>query len=53
MFELPSVEGVEEVVITKAGRGGNRATAAYLPGPFRSNQRRERLSAASAGVRYH
>ena len=38
----------------EAGRGGNRATAACLSGSLRSNQRRERLSAASAdGVRYH
>ena len=35
----------------KAGRGGNRAAAAYLPGSLRSNQRRERLSVASAGWR--
>jgi hypothetical protein len=47
MFELPNLEGVEKVVITKQVVEGTASP------PLRSNQRRERLSAASAaGVRY-
>ena len=41
MFELPSLEGVEEVVIS-------REVAIYLRGPLRSHWRCERLSPASA-----
>src|SRR5258708_1642465 len=48
MFELPSLEGVEEVVISKQVVEGNRAAALYLRRPLRSYRRRKCLSPASA-----
>jgi ATP-dependent protease Clp ATPase subunit len=44
MFELPSLEGVAEVVITKQVVEGTRAPATYLPRPLNCNWRCNRLS---------
>ena len=44
MFDLPSLEGVEEVVISETGRGWNRASAVHLR---RSDRWRERLCSAT------
>ena len=51
MFDLPSLEGVEEVVISQRSRRGHRAAALHLRGPVRPHAEASLAPEADAAFR--